>query len=357
MKILSCRMGAAALMLAAALLSGCYWDRLTGRYSETPELTDESAAVLETSELSEDDLQKQIDELKKLAQADPVVYTINSGDKIAIVVYNHPDLSVQQTTVTPDGYVGMVLVGQVKVSGLTIAQAAAAIEKALSRFIRNPRVGISPIEIVSENVTVAGAISKPGIYPIFHGMRLADLFAKAGGAASRTFAGTTVEAADLEHSLFIRNGKLVPVDFEKAIELGDPLHNLLLRRGDYIFLAARENSMVYALGEVKKPGPQFWTRNLGVLELITLAGGLNDIHWSHVIIIRGGLHNPKMFKVDFDGILAGKVPNVALKSNDIVYMPKDNISEYNVFIHKLMPTAQLINMLLTPATWMSSQVL
>ena len=280
-----------------------------------------------------------------------------AGDTISITVYNHPDLSVQNTTVTPDGYIGMVLVGQVKVAGLTLAQAANAIEKSLSRYIRNPRVGISPTDIVSETVTVAGAISKPGIYPIFHGMRLADLFAKAGGGASRAFAGTTVDAADFEHSLFIRDNKIAPVDFAKAIEHGDPLHNLPLRRGDYIFLAARENSMVYALGEVKKPGPQFWTRTLGLLELVTLCGGLQEIHWSHAIIIRGGLSNPKMYKVDLDCILAGKVPNVALKSNDIVYIPKDNISEYNVFIRKLMPTVQLINMLLTPATWMSSQIL
>ena len=344
-------------VLALALFCGCYWDRATGNYSETPELTDENAAVLETSEMSAEDHQNQIEELRKLAKAPPLLYTINSGDKVEIVVYNHPDLSVQSTTITPDGYIGMVLVGQVKVAGLTLAQAAAAIEKALSRYIRNPRVGISPIEIVSETVTVAGAISKPGIYPIFHGMRLADLIAKAGGGATRSFAGSSVDAADFEHSLFIRDNKIVPVDFTKAIEHGEPLHNLALRRGDYIFLAARENSMVYALGEVKTPGPQNWTRTLGLLELVSLCGGLREVHWSHAIIIRGGLTNPKMYKVDLDGILAGKVPNIALKSNDVVYIPKDNISEYNVFIHKLMPTAQLINMLLTPATWMSSQVL
>ena len=59
--------------------------------------------------------------------------------------------------------------------------------------------------------------------------------------------------------------------------------------------------------------------------------------------------------VDLDRILCGKAPNVRLKSGDIVYVPKDNISEYNVFIRKLMPTAQLVNMLVTPATWWSAQ--
>ena len=82
---------------------------------------------------------------------------------------------------------------------------------------------------------------------------------------------------------------------------------------------------------------------------------MNDTRWSHAIIIRGGLANPVMYKVDVDRILCGKAPNVRLKSGDIVYVPKDNISEYNVFIRKLMPTAQLVNMLVTPATWWSAQ--
>ena len=34
-----------------------------------------------------------------------------------------------------------------------------------------------------------------------------------------------------------------------------------------------------------------------------------------------------------------------IKSGDIVYVPKDNLSEYNVFVRKLLPTAQLVNLL------------
>ena len=70
-----------------------------------------------------------------------------------------------------------------------------------------------------------------------------------------------------------------------------------------------------------------------------------DTHWKHVIIIRDGLSSPKLYKVDVDGILAGKCKNVTLKSGDVIYVPKDDISEYNVFVKKLMPTAQLVNLL------------
>jgi len=343
------------LLLTAALLpTGCY-NRWTGNYDEVSELNGSEDAILESAALSPEEQQKQLEELRKLAGETPPAYTINSGDKFEIVVYNHPDLSVK-TAVTPDGHIGMVLVGQVKVSNLTIAEAAAKIEESLSRYIRNPKVGLSPYEIVSQTATISGAVTRSGNYSIDDGMRLADLFAKAGGAASHYYDGQTMSAADLDHSFFIREHKMLPVNFVKAIEQGDPLHNIVLRRGDYIYIAARDSSMVYLIGEVKRPGRQVWTNRLGLLELIASCGWLNETYWKNAIIIRGGLAQPRMHRVDLDGILRGDVPNLALRPGDIVYIPRDNISEYNVFIRKLMPTAQLVNMMLTPAAFATSRL-
>ncbi|MBQ9501921.1 MAG: polysaccharide biosynthesis/export family protein [Lentisphaeria bacterium] len=336
------------------LCAGCYFERLTGKYDEIPELTRENEAVLGQSVMTIEERQRRIRLLQNLEREPIPSYTINGGDKVEIVVYNNPDLSVK-TTVTPDGYIGMVLIGQVHVAGLTLGEASKKIEKALSRYIRNPKVGLSPFLIASETVTISGAITYPGIYPVTNGMRLADVFAKAGGAASRHYDGETISAADLHNSYFIRNGRIIPLDFSLAIERGDRLHNVLLRRGDYIFVAARENSLVYLIGDVKNPGRRVWSKQTGLLELLTLGGWVSDNHWSHAIIIRGGLNNPVMYKIDLDKIISGRARNVALQSGDIVYVPKDNISEYNVFIRKLMPTAQLINMLVTPATWWSAQ--
>jgi len=337
---------------AFLLLTGCY-DRWTGSYDKVPEMTAEESAVIETAELSDAEHHAQLELLQKIADSPEDPYTINAGDKLDIKVYNHPDLS-STAIVTPDGYVGMMLVGQLKISKLTLQQASEKIEKALSKYIRNPKVGVSPVLIVSETATISGSVSSPGIYPIANGMRLADLFAKAGGASSRYYDGQTLEAADYNSSMFIRNNQIIPVDFTKAIETGDPLHNILLRRGDYVFIAARDNSMVYLIGQIKSPGRQVWTRQLGLLEALSAAGWMQETHWRNVILIRGGVNNPTMYKIDIDSIIRGTKKNLPLKSGDIVYVPHDNISEYNVFIRKLIPTAQLINMMLTPATWMSS---
>ena len=63
------------------------------------------------------------------------------------------------------------------------------------------------------------------------------------------------------------------------------------------------------------------------------------------LIIRGGVANPRLYRVHVDAILSGHAPNVRLEPGDVVYVPKDNASEYNVFVRKLLPTAQLLNLI------------
>lgn len=342
----------AAVAAAALFLAGCYYDRLTWNYSNVPELEEQRSALLEQSVTSESE-EKRIRILEKLEKENADTYHIDAGDKIAISVYNHSDLDIK-TTVTPDGFIGMMFLGQVKIAGLTLEQAAKLLEEKLSQYIRNPEVGVSPYEIRSETVTITGAVVHPGMYTISHGMRLADLIAQAGGTATRFYDGQALEAADYEKSIFLRHDKIVPLDFQRAISTGQRPHNILLRKGDYIYIAPHEESMIYVVGDVKKPYRQIWHKNTTLLELLSAGGWVNETCWSHVIILRGGIAHPKMYKIDLDGILAGKKSNVRLAAGDIVYVPKDNISEYNVFVRKLFPTGQLINLFMTPMTQYTS---
>ena len=343
----------ASILIAATLWSatGCY-NRLTMNYSKIKELSSNGELIEETivNDTKYDaKLRNMLLRYQKAEQA----YTINAGDSIAITVYNHPDLSLPKTLVTPDGHIGMVLIGHLKVEGLTLEQAALKLEQLLSKYIRNPKVGISPLEIHSESATIIGAVKKPGMYTISSGMRLTDLFALAGGIATRRYDGQDLDAADFKRTVFVRNGEIFPIDFARAIETGDPLHNLLIRKGDYVYVAAKDDSMIFILGDVKNPQRRTYTQGLGMLELIASCGGVNETHWSHAIIIRGGISRPKLYKVDLDGILRGSKPNIMLEAGDIVYVPHDDISEYNVFIRKLFPTFQLINMISTPMFWYS----
>ena len=338
------RIATAVALLAA--LSGCYFDRLTSNYDSVFEVrnTEDDSAVLDEVGRDEESLARNRKRLMELEMEEEPVYHMNPGDQVEIRVYDHPDLGMT-TRIGPDGMVGFAFVGQVKLSGQTIAQGAECIREGLAPYVKNPVVSITILDVQSETATIAGACSKPGVYGVSNSTRLADLYAMAGSSASRLFNNVDVDVADLEHSILVRKGEILPVDFHLAIDKGDVLNNIRIRKGDYIFIAQRLEAAVTICGEVKAPHKRLYEPGMGLIETLTAAGWMLETHWKHVIIIRDGLANPRLYKVDVDGILAGKCKNVMLKSGDIVYVPKDDISEYNVFVKKLLPTAQLVNLL------------
>lgn len=338
-----------AIIAFAALffLPGCYWDRMTFNYDDDEKVKDihsKDTAIIGVS--GQDDEAERIRRarLEELVNETDSEYLINPGDRIEIRVYGHDDLGMT-TKVSPDGCIGLVFIGQLKISGLSIADTAAEIERGLAPYVKHPVVGVTVQEIASDTVTISGACARPGLFSVNATTRLADVYAMAGGSAERLFNGADVDVADLAHSVIVRNGEILPVDFRQAIDAGDPLNNILVHRGDYIHIAQRMESSITICGEVGHPHRRLYEEGLGLVELLATSGWVEESHWSHVIIIRDSLGDPKMYKVDLDGILAGKCANVRLEPNDIIYVPKDNLAEYNVFVRKLIPSAQLFNLI------------
>lgn len=337
-----------AAILAAALLAGCYFDRLTSKFGDMPELGNiEDDAVIAEATTNDADAARIRMRLMELEMEEDPSYRMNAGDQIEIRVYDHPDLGMT-TRIGPDGMIGFAFIGQVKLSGQTIAQGAECIREGLVPYVKNPVVSITILEVQSETATIAGSCAKPGVYGISNSTRLADFYAMAGSSANRLFNGVNVDVADLEHSILVRHGEILPVDFRKAIDSGDILNNVRIRKGDYVFIAQRMEASVIVCGEVKNPHKRMYEPGMGLVETLTAAGWVTETHWSHVIIIRGGLANPHYYKVNIDGIMSGRCHNVKLKAGDIVYVPRDNLSEYNVFVRKLLPTAQLVGLIAQP---------
>ena len=335
------------VLFTFCMVCGCY-NRSTGNFNSFPDIHNLPSGVVDQAGLTEEDKRRQLEFLKQLdAQKEPV-YRINAGDKISIRVYNHPDL-IMESLVTPDGAIGVMFAGQVQVAGLTLEEASEKIKNIYSKYIKNPELGVFAIDVRSQTATISGAVNNPGMFVISNGMRLADLFAKAGGSAVRDFDDQMLDAADYQNSIIVRDGKILPVNISLAIEKGDRWHNVKLKKGDYIYIAVRSETMVSIIGSITRPHKRLWDQNLGVLELISSGLGLKDEYWQYGVIIRGGMENPRFYRIDIDGILQGRCANVRLQPGDVVYIPHDNISEYNVFVRKLLPSAQFLSTFTFPA--------
>ncbi len=337
----------AAVLLAAA--AGCYANRRTSVYETvfSSDMLNAEDAAMESAKIEQDNATKA-ERLKALLAEEDSVYRMSAGDQVEIRVYGHDDLSLV-TRIGPDGTVGMLFLGEVVLGGCTIGEAVAKLEKGLAEYIKYPSVVIMVREIAGESVTIAGGCAKPGVYPISNTTRLTDIYAMAGGSGTRLFNGVDIDIADLSNSIVVRGDDIMPIDMEKGMK-GDPLFNILMKKGDYVYIAQKLDSYVTICGDVRTPHKAYYESSMGLLEYLTAAGWMLETHWSHVIIIRDGLVNPRLFKIDIDAIVAGKAKNVRLMPNDIVYVPKDDLSEYNVFVRKLLPTAQLVNLLSSRVT-------
>lgn len=114
-----------------------------------------------------------------------VPYRITRGDRISISILGEPELKVTGTRVEPVGTVNLVLIKEVNLSGLTIAEAEAKVAKAYQdgKYLRSPRVNITVDEYAPRTVIVSGKVNIQGRQEIPPNAEftIKDLIFKAGG--------------------------------------------------------------------------------------------------------------------------------------------------------------------------------
>ncbi len=112
---------------------------------------------------------------------DSVDYRIGPMDIIAVAVFQVAELGAT-VQVSESGQVTLPLLGQVKASGKTAMQLQKDIAVQLgSKYLQSPQVTVSVKEMLSQRVTIEGAIKKPGVYPTTGKTTLMQIIALAGG--------------------------------------------------------------------------------------------------------------------------------------------------------------------------------
>ena len=115
-------------------------------------------------------------------------YTLDSGDKLRIVVFGQDVLS-NAYAVDAAGAVTMPLVGRIEARDLTTAQLASAIAARLKQsYIRDPSVAVE-VEIYRP-FFVLGEVTYPGQYPYVPHMTAETAVAIAGGFTPRASKST-----------------------------------------------------------------------------------------------------------------------------------------------------------------------
>jgi protein involved in polysaccharide export with SLBB domain len=252
-------------------------------------------------------------------------FTLGPGDVLEIEYIGEP-ASRATVRVGPDGKIYYYLLPGLDVTGLTLPQARELIAQKSEKYLRkNPAVALTLRSVASQRIWVLGQLNNPGVFTLSAPITLLEAVAEAGGptpaAPAGGAGGVIAETADLKHSFILRHGQMLPVDFEKLLDNGDPAQNIYLQPGDFVYVAPSVGQTVHVMGAVTNPRA-VTAGALTLVQTVASAGGtLDDADLSHVAIVRGSLTHPTISIVDYRAVIKGRAPDVMLEPHDIVYVP------------------------------------
>ena len=180
--------GLPVLLLIALSLAACA--RQVPRYATAPQSYSELDARMYGAPLPPSAVVRRAAPV--MQQVVPVVqtleeepYTLDSGDKLRIVVFGQDSIS-NNYTVDAQGAVTLPLIGAVTARGLTTVQLGNTVATRLKQgFIREPNVAVE-IETYRP-FFVLGEVTFPGQYPYVPNMTAENAVAIAGGFTPRAY--------------------------------------------------------------------------------------------------------------------------------------------------------------------------
>jgi polysaccharide biosynthesis/export protein len=169
--------------------------------------------------------------------------------------------------VDASGMISIPYAGDIQAAGRTPRQVSESIVERLQRVTVEPQAHVTRQVNVANVVTVTGAVSSPGIYPMtMRGDTVLDTIAAAGGTPAPSYE-TLVSLT--------RSGRTVTTYLEQLLE--SPVDNIYLQPRDEIHLERRAKTFS-AFGAVLDTGThEFAASNLSVLEAVGRVSGLNDL--------------------------------------------------------------------------------
>src|SRR3984885_1234186 len=250
----------------------------------------------------------------------PAPLVIGPGDELEVAVYGAPDLSGHMR-VSAGGSISIPLIGYVHIAGLTSSEAEASIEAQLRQksVVNDPQVTVYVKEYGSSGISVAGEVAKPGFQSVLGPHRLLDVLQAAGGPTDR---------ASNKVVIGHRGEKDVTTVYLSKDPAEMAASNIELEPGDTVVIPRA--GIVFVLGEVTRPGGYVMnaTGGVTVLQVVAVAGGTTHLAKAgRTRLLRkteNGFHEEQ---IDLKKLLRGQVHDVAVRDEDILYVPSSLVKE------------------------------
>lgn len=280
----------------------------------------------------------KIQQLANAARARPVDTPIGVGDLLHIEVFDVPELT-RDARVSDTGAIGFPLIpGRIQAEGLTPYQLERKLEQFLleNGLVSHPQVSVYVKEQTSQPVSVVGAVNRPMVYQIVRPTTLLELLADAGGISDSagsvvlitrpTHGDASKKEATTLRTVSDENSQIITIQLQDLLDSGKAAYNIQVYGGDVV--SVPRAGIVYVLGAgVAQPGGyvlQGHGEQITVLKAVALAHGLKSFAKSNDAVIfrtNPDTNQREQIPVHIKQIENNKTEDVAMKSNDILYVP------------------------------------
>ncbi len=229
----------------------------------------------------------------------PALAKVHPGDRVSVVVYNHPELS-GQTTVDGSGKISLPLAGGVDTTNLDPSQIAARVQYRLKPYVR--RVAVD-VQLVSQAQSVFVAGGPGGVLAYSPGENLSSALAQlraqntavvAAQPGQQTAGDFDGGRIDLQRVTVSRDGAVLG-PFNATSEGSGFGGGTVLQPGDTIQLHDKPVS-VTVRGDVREPGVAYINPTDPLSTAIAQAGGeLPTSATNGISIVRGGVKHTVAF--------------------------------------------------------------
>lgn len=247
------------------------------------------------------------------AQAESVL--IGSGDELQVDVFDTPEVS-GHLRVSDSGVIRLPTGNMVKVAGLSTFDSARAIEESLvsAKMMNHPHVEVTILKLATQNVSIAGEVKNPGNYELDTPRSVQDVLTLAGGLGELADRHITIERKGTHQRIkyYVPNNSEMESDEQVLVDPGDRI-------------TVPKVGLIYILGDVGRAGAYPIEDNdstITALQAIALAGGINNTaSASNSVMMHKGQKGYEETKLKLKEMEKGKVPNITLTADDIIFVP------------------------------------
>ncbi len=257
------------------------------------------------------------------AQEFATEYRIGPKDLLEITALNVQEINKLSVRVSEVGKISLPFVGEVEVNNLTKTEVEQRLASLLleKKYVINPQVTVFIREYSSKQVSVLGAVEKPGPYSLLGRQTILNIISQAGGL-TRDAGNEIIVIRQLSGG----DSQSLHISIDELFFKGEARLNIPLEPGDIVQVPIDKLVTIYVFGQVKNPGAlQVKKSSLPTLsQAIAQAGGFSDRASKGGVIIRRKDASGKELnlKVNVKDIIKGKIKDVPLLENDTVYVPE-----------------------------------